>query len=750
MTRGRTLTLARTLLVGTRSARGRLAAVAAGVAVAVALVLLLWGAGQGLQSRDERIAWLTVGGVSVDAAMIDRDGLEAGSALVLAGRDRVGEDVITRRDLAVTDPSGLAVPDLPTLPGPGEYLASPALAERIAERPAAELGDRYGDPVGTLPPGLLSDPGALVVLVGGEPQALAERGAVLTEDLTGSPPLGGHALYRAVLLIGGLAVLIPLVQFLAIVTGLGASARRHQVATLRVLGATPGLVRRLVALETGVTALVGALAGVGLWWLVRPLAARIPMGGTPFSVDDLTVGPTPVTVTVAAGVAVAGGIAWWRVRGSGGPDAGPLADAAPDAAERTPRTVSVLPLLLGVVLVVVVALVGRRTLAAGGSWPVPALQVGFVLVCGGLLLAGPWFTHRASRLLSRRSASPAVLVAAGRLERHSAAVFRAVGGMVVAVFSVSVFAGAASSVTGAQEATDEPGMLPSDVLVGTLLPGTADTETDLEAALGADPGVTGTAIGTWVPDPGDASGQEVLAFPAADLTTVGLPTPTAPDTGVVGVPGQALAAVTPDGGPGAITALTEEDLRRADAEGADSARTGSVLVRTDGSPAALERARTLLDLDPAVAAPALTRAEDARVRDGDTVLGLAALADVGIGIAVVVAGVSLTVATAAAVLDRRRVLGLLRLTGMPLRTLRRIVVLESLAPLAATVLVAIGLGFAVSAAIVQGFSVERTMSAPGWSYVTVLGVGLVLVAACVLMTTRLVGRTTGTDQTRFE
>lgn len=756
-TGARTLTLGRTIL-GTSSARGRLVAVGAGVAATVALLLLLWGAGQALQERDTRTAWLQVSGRSADPAVIASDGLPDDAALVLAGRDRYEDLVIVRRDLALPQ-DGAAGPRIPGLPdeltpGPGEYVASPALADVIASVPTTQLGDRYGEPIGTIPEALLADASGLVVIAGGEPDVLAQRGAVYTTDLAGTPPIGGNPAYRMALLIGGAAVIIPLLQFLAIVTGLGAATRRHQFATLRTLGASPGLIRRLIALETGAIAVLGSLVGVGLWWVLRPLAARVPMGGDAFAVSDLDVGLPVILAATTASALVAVGIAWWRVRGTD-PSA---VDLGRDARERRPSLLSLIPLVAGLGLLAAIAAASRPVVGATPSWVLPGLLAGFVLVCAGLLLAGPWFTHAASRALGARTGSPAAVVAAGRLHHHSRAVHRAVAGLVVALFSVSVFAGAASAVSGSVEAQEEPGLLPRDTLSATLSPVASDAEVAaLVEDLSAVPGVRTVLSGGAVLLGDDLEGLSAFALSRTGLVDLGLDVEGLgePDADVIGLTYGALEL--PTATPDAVTAvpIRSGEATPVDADdplGQSVPAEHLVVVGTDGSTAAQETARTTLEAHPLLQSTPQTRAERNDLRDSDVLLGLAALANVGIGIAVVVAGVSLTVATAAAIVDRRRVLGLLRLTGMPVRTIRRIVVIESLAPLFATVGVAIGVGFLVAAAFVRGASVTRTMSWPGWEYAIVLGVGLTLVVCCVLATTRMIGRDAAgpTEQTRFE
>ena len=56
------------------------------------------------------------------------------------------------------------------------------------------------------------------------------------------------------------------------------------------------------------------------------------------------------------------------------------------------------------------------------------------------------------------------------------------------------------------------------------------------------------------------------------------------------------------------------------------------------------------------------------------------------------AGLSLAVATASAVLDRKRVLGLMHLMGMPVSILRWIIIREAAVPLLTVLLLSAGLG----------------------------------------------------------
>jgi hypothetical protein len=71
---------------------------------------------------------------------------------------------------------------------------------------------------------------------------------------------------------------------------------------------------------------------------------------------------------------------------------------------------------------------------------------------------------------------------------------------------------------------------------------------------------------------------------------------------------------------------------------------------------------------------------------------LSALACIGVFVAVVNAGISLAVSTAAAILDRKRMSGLMRLMGIPVSVLPRVIVREATVPLLAVLLLSVGVG----------------------------------------------------------
>jgi hypothetical protein len=89
----------------------------------------------------------------------------------------------------------------------------------------------------------------------------------------------------------------------------------------------------------------------------------------------------------------------------------------------------------------------------------------------------------------------------------------------------------------------------------------------------------------------------------------------------------------------------------------------------------------------------------------------------------------------------------LRLTGVPLGTLRRVVALESAVPLLLAAVVAIGTGFAAAQLFLRS-QLGYTLHPPGLEYYLVVLAGLVMALAVIASTLPLLDRTTGPEAAR--
>jgi predicted lysophospholipase L1 biosynthesis ABC-type transport system permease subunit len=128
---------------------------------------------------------------------------------------------------------------------------------------------------------------------------------------------------------------------------------------------------------------------------------------------------------------------------------------------------------------------------------------------------------------------------------------------------------------------------------------------------------------------------------------------------------------------------------------------------------------------------------------------LSPLADLAMLVILLLAGCSLAVAVSGSLVERRQPFALLRLAGMQVSELRRIVLIEAAAPLVLVATVSAGLGLAASAAIVA--LAGAAYHPPPWPYFAALAAGLAAaVAVAVASTLPLLGRLTLLRAARFE
>lgn len=745
------LALARLIIAGDGPSRRRLLGIVAGVMVGITVFLMLAAASQAFGERSRRSTWHQP--VSTSPTYLEPDTvLTPATAAIASTTDYYGDRIITVVLVAATPDTRVRVPGSDVAPRPGQYVASPALAGLIASAPADQLGDRYGEQAGTLSDDAVEGPDSLVAVIG------MDQWQILARQGSGAPPqvvteLVGYdyasQVWRIVAAIGAIAILVPVLLLIAIVTDLGAAQRAERFATLRLIGATPGQVARIAATETAATTLLGALLGVGAYLALIPVAARIVISSSRFFPRDLLASPAVIAATVLGTTLGASAVAWWRTRRAG---IGPLG-ASRERSERPPRPLSLLPLLAGLAgLAAVRALSGSETppMALG------RLLVGsFCLTMLGLLWAGPFLTSWSARLARRGARSAAQVISLGRLAQHPRAAFRAVGGLVVAVYAVTLFAVAITAAAGTTTPAQGAGYLSTTTLYATA--GPADP-----AALGAAAGrlddvegVRTVAVASMeVPRGSGSSGssgssqdqeedpdedqdaaytrlvlsvEDARALGAADAQS---------ETGWVSVSSRWLADAAADPLP-------------AEAPGEGPAP-AVLLVGTDGGAGALERARTAMetsDLD--LTMYPLTRSDRVEVMAMALENQFAALGYIGILIAAGVSTASLAVSAVASLLARRRVLSLLRLVGMPRDVLRRSVAYETLLPVATVLALSIGAAVYTAWVLVTGTS-SRSIDWPAGSYYAVVGACLALTGAAIAASARAAGRMVSGGTVRFE
>ncbi|WP_431902521.1 FtsX-like permease family protein [Nonomuraea sp. bgisy101] len=764
----------RLALRGGREAAVRLALVTSAVALGVTVLLSTVALFNAFQVTASRPCWeCTIGSAPGGWAL----GATSGAVLWNHRQDSYAGRPIKRLDVAILDARTLTptMPGLPALPGAGRYHVSPALAELMDAVPREQLADRFpGTRAGLIGRAALSGPDDLVVVVGQTPDGLAAMAGTVAVDAVDTTPVTDEttALYEHGFGIAAIGLIFPLVVLVGTATRLAAARREARFAAIRLAGATARQISAIASVDAALGALLGALAGIAVFQALRPALSGVAITGSRFFPD--VVAPTALQyAAVVAGVPLAAaGAALWslrRVRIT------PLG-AARKLRASAPGWWRVLPLLAGLGLF-------AGPVFAGGNDPNAVLvDVGLVLIMVGLVVAGPWLTMLAARLAARVTSGAATLLAAQRLAADPKSAFRSVNGIVLAVFIGTAVAGIVPAVVSGQEAAG--GGTLNEVMRASFgygeaaegLPLPPGTAAELLAKVRAHPGVTVLPIyrrgETETPappdgpppcDPGPGCRLDFLLGHVVECGALtGFPAlgRCAQDTRVVTADFNRL--LTSDNMLSVDRNLPIVDAANPAAGSANSGKheqaasaglpLAAVLIRVD-DPAVREQIRTLLTPYVARSGSAETPQTFAEVAQARAVLleQVERVALAIVALTLLVAGCGLLVAVAGGVVERRQPFTLLRLCGTPTRTLSRVVLLETAAPVVLAALVAAVAGFGVAKPMIDQLAIKSAPAAlPGPVYFLTVGGGLLAALLVILAGLPLLKRVTAPDNARFE
>ena len=197
-----------------------------------------------------------------------------------------------------------------------------------------------------------------------------------------------------------------------------------------------------------ISAFLGAVLGTVIFLLVRPALAGAALVGTQYFESDLTptvAGYVAMLVGVPIAAAIAALVSLRRVQIS------PLG-VTRRATPKPPTFWRLVALVIGVgVYVYGLSKTTRHGIGA------PAYP-GLILTMIGLVIAGPWLTAQAARLFGRAASGSSALLAARRLADNPKGAFRAVTGLVLAVF-LGTMVGLIVPAVNATEVTPTAGAL---------------------------------------------------------------------------------------------------------------------------------------------------------------------------------------------------------------------------------------------------------------------------------------------------
>lgn len=724
----------RLTLGGDRSARVRLLLMTGGAAVAVALLLGVAGAAPAALERLDR----------VDGRYLTYDQKDTSRTQGVRARTSVGYwrgTELRVLDVEVVGPPVTSPPGLSVLPGPGEVLVSPALAEALAGEHGAELAPRlHGTVVGRIGPAGLVGPDELFAVAGAPPGVLSDALAagfgaprpVQPEFSTGDAGNGVVTVtggvsdeLKAASAVAAVGLVVPLLVLVSTATRLSAATRDRRSAALRLVGATGRQVRTLGAVEGLVVGGIGAAAGVALFLLLRaPVASIIPVPSGLFATDVRP--PAVAVLAVLVGVPLlTTGTGVLAVRKAVTSPLGVRRQAT-----TTPASpLRLLPLAAG--LLMLVGALADRDAVLGGRWHGTVLLLGGAALCLiGIAVAGPALAGVGGTLLARFGRGPASQLAGRRLALDPGAAARTVTGTALVVVCVAWLLAflpllatsspngrgdlaavlqPATVVMGSTVDSDFTPVLPavdgvagSDAVVPArelqlLRPG-AVAPADVD--IGKDVDYSQFPIQAVVVDCAELS--QVLRQPLTDCrpdTVYRLVGPSIFDnaeitggsydlidrstgerTGQqVALPADIPVLAWPDGLVQGIDGFGLAGSLLLPPSMVPASAPDSLLIATNGRDATVEAVRAALG-PVRTPFPPLT-AEEAVLVARSATDGYARAALLGLVLVVLVGGLSLAVTTADGLRERRRAHAALTAMGTPLRVLRRSVLLQNALPL---------------------------------------------------------------------
>ncbi len=685
--------------------------------------------------------------------------------------EEFGNDQIMGSYVTPGGPRAPVPPGLQRIPGDGEIVLSPALADLLASPEGELLRPRFPqEVVGTIAQEGLIGPNHLLYIAGDSTIERIDRNAYYgfgTKAATVTD--GSDPWYWALGLIGAVVLLLPVLVFVTIGTRLAGPERERRLAALRLIGAGSRQVRRIATGDALAGAVAGLVLGAAFFLVLRAFVEHLELFGVSMFASDLT--PTPVlgalVVVVVPVLSVLTALV--TMRGSVVDPLGVVRQAAPVRRRLWWRFA---PILLGVGLLATQTEAFLRRPST--------LDYGLALAAIALLLLGiplllPWLVERSVGRL--RGGPPSWQLAVRRLQMDSGSAARVVGGVAVVLaggIALQTFmSGQEAGVLGAEYTVED-----RSTFVLHLDGAASERGDDLADRVRGTGGVASVAPAKsfFVRKPGQTEGFGVQVGSCESLrTNVRIDRCEDGDAfRVLGetpveqrpVPGERVEVLANPNGSGVIGEWTVPALpevvweTRSRAESAILLTPGALpdldlvydadylVVRLDPTvPDAVDRLRATLG--PVArqafvrqAVPSNTERKAAEYRTlGRLFLG-------GSLVVVLLAGASLLVLALEQVRTRRRPLAVLAAGGVPRSTLAWSLLWQNAVPLVLAVVVAVVVGSGTGLLFQRSTRTPLTLDLAGIGVLVAAVVGMVLlVTLCTLPAVR---RATGATGLRAE
>jgi FtsX-like permease family len=748
------------------------------VGVGAAILLAAFADFNAFQATNNRPAWDKTGQVpaSQQGPQTALPTLQ-GKLLWNYSNDVFEGKTIKRLDLAVQSADAPVLPGIAKLPTAGQYYVSPALEALLRKTPGNMLGNRFpGKEVGTIGDQALTSPDELVIFIGHSPAELSALPTTVGVNTISSKPQTSvwTNYFRYAFAVGAVAILFPILILIGTATRLAAARREERFAALRLVGATPRQIGVLASVDAFVSAFLGVVLGIGIFSLIQPALASATITGARYFSSDVTpgvLGYLGALVLIPLASAVAALVSLRRVQIS---PLGVSRKTTPPA----PKAWRALPLLIGLALFVFgVTQTTHKEIGSG-------VYFGLIVTMIGLVMGGPWLTMQAARLLARFAQGPSSLLAVRRIANDPKAAFRSVSGLVLAVFLSTALALLLPSINSSSTATPSAIALDNVLLTTFTSSGICGNEVNCtgdsrlvrtnDGAFGLAPQVAAQLLSGLRNIPGTTV---IPLYTNPQLIDLANQQKVGPGEGPVKqMPGDSiiscedLAKVSVLGqcpaGAKAVVALTDfesdnpsystqaiaNQTSPAVSDNVSQLYLATVLIKVNNSNT-LEKTRTYLATHTPQSIAGMaprTFGEAVQIRTGLTNT-VQRMFNGAVGLTLFVAGCSLAVTVGGGMVERKRPFSLLRLSGVPITTLYKVVLLEAVLPLVTATLIAAGIGYGISVLAIKKIAAAGApLPTLGSSYFLLMGAGLVASLCVILVTLPLLGRLTKPDNVRFE
>ncbi|MDR6971876.1 FtsX-like permease family protein [Leifsonia shinshuensis] len=292
---------------------------------------------------------------------------------------------------------------------------------------------------------------ALLIIVAGGAQAFFSW----TDDRAG--------LYQVLAVVALSLLVAPLLALGGSAARLSARRRDDRLAGLRLLGATPRMVKSLAVIESAGLALAGAVLGVVLAVAASPLVAIIPFRGAPL-------GPSSLLAPVGILAMVAGVVVLSAVSAVVGLRRVVLSPLGIRTRQQAPRIHWVRAIATVLALAAIVGLMALVQVVPDLGVVLVVLTIAFAGSLTVSHLVGPWLLRVLASRQARRATTARRLLAARSILESPKAAWRQVSGVTMTSF-VAVVAGVGLAVMDAAggSADAETRQLVADLRTGVII-----------------------------------------------------------------------------------------------------------------------------------------------------------------------------------------------------------------------------------------------------------------------------------------